>query len=238
MSLKQIEISLVDCCIAIRNVNPTLANSLEYYNIANIKSVVPIFVPGFGVRQADNNRLHPYPFDDKIEIEINFIAESQAPPINFDIQAISNQVGWTADQAGLDQALSDICGWICTCCGPAAALLAAQGTKTTPEVLSAPPLDPSANFAARDFRNFTFQVDVALAGAANVVVRAEGTLKDAPATDADWDNLDINNNDLTITADGVKLLSVANRKFEFVRLLFVSAAGGAPTVGVTILGGN
>ncbi|PHS05101.1 MAG: hypothetical protein COA88_12835 [Kordia sp.] len=114
MSIKQVDISLVGCCIQVKNVNPN--NSYENYNLLNVKSVVPTFLSGYGTRSASTNqRKNPYHHDDKIILAITFIGESGEPSLQFDIQDVSNQPGWTANIAGLDQATADVCSWIAAC---------------------------------------------------------------------------------------------------------------------------
>lgn len=111
MSLRKIEISLEGSSIKIINLNPLKPNAPEYYPVTNIKSIVPIYEEGFGVRQTDGNRKNRYHYDDKFEIRVNLINQDSNPPIRFDIQDIDNQAGWTADLAGLIQAVEDINGW-------------------------------------------------------------------------------------------------------------------------------
>jgi hypothetical protein len=115
MALKNIEISLEGTSIKYVNVNPSNPNIPEYYNTANIKSIVAIKGTGIGVYQSNtDNPLMPYPKDDKLEVQINFINQNENPPIKFDIQYVSNQPTWTPDHAGLLQAVYDINQWIST----------------------------------------------------------------------------------------------------------------------------
>lgn len=114
-SLKQIEISNVDCCLRIRNINAADPNAYEAYALVNIKGVKGLYEPGIGVRDpSTNQKANPYPeFDDMLRIQIEFLGDD--PPIDFDIQYVDNQPGWTADLAGLQQAVADICQWHSDC---------------------------------------------------------------------------------------------------------------------------
>jgi hypothetical protein len=72
--------------------------------------------------------------------------------------------------------------------------------------------------------NATFQVTVATIGT-NVVIRLEGSL-DATS----WFNLDSNNVDTTITANGTTGYTMMQAPVMFVRGRLVSLSGGTPSV--------
>ena len=87
MSQKQIEISVADCCIKVRNVNPSAPNVYEYYSLEGIKSVTGSFQPGYATRDAlTNQRKRSYFHDDLIVLSINFHNEDDNPSLKFDIQ--------------------------------------------------------------------------------------------------------------------------------------------------------
>ncbi len=131
MSLKQIEIDVADCCIRVRNVK-TPANPYEYYALEGIKSVTASFQPGYAPRDPVTNQLErAYFHTDLIVISINFHNEHENPSLRFDIQDVSNQAGWTADLAGLNQATADVCDWITACNASAGGGGAGLATETT-----------------------------------------------------------------------------------------------------------
>ena len=74
----------------------------------------------------------------------------------------------------------------------------------------------------------TFQVTVSSIGT-NVKVRFEGSLDDT-----NFFNLDDENQDTTITADGTTGYSLSGTPVEYVRLRLVSISGGTPTVATVV----
>lgn len=114
MQPREIEIKPENGAIAIRVINTVTPNAWEYYQFAAIKSVVPVSVLGMGTRQADNNRKNPMRYDNKLQFVINFHDENESAPIKYNIAAVSNQVTWTNDFAGLLIAVSDINSWMVT----------------------------------------------------------------------------------------------------------------------------
>jgi hypothetical protein len=112
MARKKIQIEKIDNSIAVRVEQKNGSYSDNFlYPVANIRSVEHQIQIGFNPIQTDNNRLMNYPYEDKLLIMMNFV-EGVATLEYFDIQDVDNQVGWTADAAGLTQALSDINGWL------------------------------------------------------------------------------------------------------------------------------
>lgn len=89
----------------------------EEYPVCGIKSVKGIAQIGYGARDASNNRRMTYPFDDMLQVVVEM--DQKNYPIKFDIQSVTNQVGWTPNAAGLDQAVADIISWAATCGGSA-----------------------------------------------------------------------------------------------------------------------
>jgi len=86
----------------------------EYYPASAVKSVVPVKVIGMGDRQPDNNRLNPIQYDDMLMFVISFHDENNTSPLRYDIQSVTNQVGWTPNANGLAQAVADINSWLGT----------------------------------------------------------------------------------------------------------------------------
>jgi hypothetical protein len=112
MARKKIQIEKIDNSIAVRVEQKNGSYSDNFlYPVANIRSVEHQIQIGFNPVQADNNRLMNYPYTDKLLIMMNFV-EGVATIEYFDIQDVDNQAGWTADAAGLTQALADINGWL------------------------------------------------------------------------------------------------------------------------------
>ena len=85
----------------------------EEYPVCGIKSVKGIAQIGYGARDASNQRRMTYPFDDMLQVVVEM--DQKNYPIKFDIQSVTNQAGWTADAAGLNQAVADIIAWAATC---------------------------------------------------------------------------------------------------------------------------
>lgn len=101
----QIEVTIVDGFLVIKNVsNP---NSVEEsYNLAHVTSVNKIYQDQTALRAY---RKEAFEFDEVFEVSID-IEENPTDlvKIKFDIQNVTNQPTWTADLAGLEQAVSDI----------------------------------------------------------------------------------------------------------------------------------
>ena len=74
----------------------------------------------------------------------------------------------------------------------------------------------------------TFQVTVSSIGT-NVVVRFEGSLDDT-----NFFNLDEDETDTTITANGTRGFALNGCPVEYVRLRLVSVSGGTPTVACVV----
>ena len=74
----------------------------------------------------------------------------------------------------------------------------------------------------------TFQVTVSSIGT-NVVVRFEGSLDDTNFFNLDQDELDT-----TITANGTRGFALNGCPVEYVRLRLVSVSGGTPTVACVV----
>jgi hypothetical protein len=101
----------------------------NYYPVANIKAVESVVQIGFGTRDTTNLRKNPTRQDDLLCITINFTDDTK--PLVFDIQNVMNQAGWTANAAGVTQALTDINGWIGTGGGGLPAGAATSANQTT-----------------------------------------------------------------------------------------------------------
>lgn len=107
--LKDKNISKVGSNIEILTINTVKPNAPECYSLAAIKSVVPTYTLNLGTSLQDRS---PYPYQDLYSITITFHNEHAIPSIKFDLEEIANQPGWTADFAGLNQAINDICVWM------------------------------------------------------------------------------------------------------------------------------
>jgi hypothetical protein len=107
--MSKLEISKIDGSIAIRKQNKdgVTFTPYTYHKISSIRSVFPDFYEDF------KNVAQTYPYQDKLRVILTFVSENQTKE-DFDIQDVINQAGWTNDEAGLLQALSDINGWLST----------------------------------------------------------------------------------------------------------------------------
>jgi hypothetical protein len=106
MALLEKNISLIGASIAIETiVTPAIPN--EYYPISAIRSVNATYSPSL---QAVGG---VYPYPSMLMVDIYFF-DPNMQRLSFDIQSIANQAGWTANLAGLNQAMVDINGWITT----------------------------------------------------------------------------------------------------------------------------
>jgi hypothetical protein len=101
-----IEIQLVGSSIGVRNTTDGKVGSWEYYPVSSVNGVTGTYNPGAGASSGLT-----YPFTDMCMIDID-LSEANTKQIKFDVQRVTNQPGWTADLAGVNQALLDINGWI------------------------------------------------------------------------------------------------------------------------------
>ena len=113
--MSKIEITKISDSIAIRkrNKDGVTFTPWTYHSVKNIRSIVPDFALNFGVVQPDNNRTHNYPYTNKLRVFFNFVSENGTSEF-FDIQDVLNQPTWTANEAGLLQAMTDINIWLGT----------------------------------------------------------------------------------------------------------------------------
>lgn len=121
---KKLEISLINGSLALEynDLNHS-SEPIQYYPVCSIKGIIATYQPGWGTRDAQNQRKNPYDFTDMLKVTIYL--EGHAKEVSFDIQQVTNQAGWTANLAGLKQAISDIKDWAaeCGCCAETAVLL-------------------------------------------------------------------------------------------------------------------
>ncbi len=91
-------------------VNANTGSNPEYIPIDAIVSITPVSNDLTG----DTGELQDvYPYDTMLVISIQHKGGGdRILKTDFDIQQVQNQAGWTADQAGLNQAASDIAGWL------------------------------------------------------------------------------------------------------------------------------
>jgi hypothetical protein len=120
MALLQKNISLVGTSIAIETiVSPAIPN--EYYPVSAIRSVNATYSPSL----QPVGGVYPYPSMFKVDI---YFHDVNMQRLSFDIQSIANQAGWTANLAGLNQAIDDINGWITSANSITAIGLATEAT--------------------------------------------------------------------------------------------------------------
>ncbi len=108
-SIKTITIDKVGNNIEILVNNPSNPNTPEVYPVSKIIGVSSVKNIGIGRNGIDNPTT--YPFTDMLVV-IMSLSGDDSTDIRFDIQTVSNQVGWTANFAGLQQAITDIKGWL------------------------------------------------------------------------------------------------------------------------------
>jgi hypothetical protein len=129
---RKIEIEGTANGFRVRVINAITPNQWEYYPASAVKSVVGVSAIGMGVRQADNNRLNPIQYDDKLDFVISFIDENNNSPVRYNVQDVDNQVTWTANAAGLAIALADINGWLADGSGATGRLAIENATSLAP----------------------------------------------------------------------------------------------------------
>lgn len=102
---KEVSLSGVD----IKILGTGNANNAEhYYSLCNIKSIEPVLsIPAPGISD----------YTLSLKIHIHFTdGQGAVSKLDFDIQDVTNQAGWTSNLAGLKQAAADISGWRATAC--------------------------------------------------------------------------------------------------------------------------
>ena len=92
-----------------------------------VKQVTGFIQLGFGTRDSTNLRKNPVRETDTINLVISFHDENNTSPIQYDIQYVNNQAGWTADLAGLQQAIDDVNSW----CGDSSSPPGGLATEST-----------------------------------------------------------------------------------------------------------
>lgn len=179
-SIKNIEVSNVGNNIEVLVINTVKPNVPEGYSLSSIKSVVPTYNLNIGRNGISNPTT--YPFKDQLAITINFHNEDSNAPLTFDIQTVSNQAGWTANFAGLVQAVSDILGWVSSVGGGG---LATEATlllvKTAVETLATGALRSLASFdhVGAGAQNTTAGVKTVMITCVNGVESINGVVRPA-----------------------------------------------------------
>lgn len=115
-----IEIQLVGSSIGVRNTTDGVAGSWEYYPVSSVNGVTGTFKSGANVSSGST-----YPFTNMCMINIDF-SEANTKVLKFDVQRVTNQPGWLATLAGVNQALADINTWINTVTSPSGSATAAN----------------------------------------------------------------------------------------------------------------
>lgn len=169
MALLQKNISLIGTSIAVETiVTPAIPN--EYYPISAIRSVNATYSPSL----QPVGGVYPYPSMLKVDI---YFHDVNMQRLSFDIQSIANQAGWTANLAGLNQAIDDINGWITTANSISTTGLATEatlqtvatnttGVARTPGIIRPNNVIGNLNTVAATF----YSVSIANVGAANGTV--------------------------------------------------------------------
>lgn len=101
----QIEVTIANGYLTIKNVtNPNA--SIENYDLSKVTSVNEYYQDYTAINAYQNGR-HEYDEEFSVLIDLEENPESLIK-IQFDIQNVTNQAGWTIDRAGLAQATADI----------------------------------------------------------------------------------------------------------------------------------
>lgn len=122
ITLSEINVVLADGAIKITSVNDPNAVSSDY-PVDNITEITGHCHPNINLVTNEPTNIvgDNYPFEDMLVVKIRiFDIENY---LNFDIQHVQNQVGWTADKAGLQQAIDDIMAFVSATSGGGAAIL-------------------------------------------------------------------------------------------------------------------
>ena len=112
MSIKQIEIENEGAAIKVTVINPDKPNAPEYYSVNAIKSIVPVYNENIGIVSPNLVGKTPYAHKDMFIVAVTFHNEQSNPSIRFDLATVENQPGWTLDFSGLEQAVTDMNGWL------------------------------------------------------------------------------------------------------------------------------
>jgi hypothetical protein len=116
---QSLEVDLIGKSISQRftDTDKGVVGQWEHNPVCAVVSITsgPGDIVGFASRDAvTNQRRHKFKYDDMLRIIIEFQGAGQSK-MDFNIQDVTNQPGWTPDPAGLAQALVDINAWVATC---------------------------------------------------------------------------------------------------------------------------
>jgi len=104
-TVNDIEVTIANGFITIKNTNNPNA-SIESYNLLQVTSVNEYYQDYTALEAYQKGRVeHLEEYSVILDIEEN---PTDLVKIQFDIQDVTNQAGWTADRAGLAQAVTDI----------------------------------------------------------------------------------------------------------------------------------
>lgn len=203
----QIEVTLVDGFLVIKNA--TVSNPVEEsYLLSSIISVNQRYTDYTALNAYRPGR---YEYNEAFVVELDFQeAPTDLIQIKFDIQNVTNQAGWTADLAGLQQAVDDIKAAIALSSGggtaPATSIdtgnkvVALAGTAEALVAVSTP--CKSVTITA-----LSSNTDAVVVGGANVVAAIatrQGTpLESGDSVDIDIDDLEKIYVDVEVNGEGV-----------------------------------
>lgn len=202
----QIEVTILNGFLIIKNTtNPNA--SIESYNLAAITSVNEYYQDYTALNAYSFGR---YPYNEEFTVSID-IEENPTDlvKINFDIQNVTNQAGWTADRAGLAQAVADIKAAVATATSTASTYPSiSNGNKVvavagTPETLTAVST-PSKLVTITALASNT---DTVVIGSATVVAalvgRSGSPLEPGDSIDSNIDDLNNLYIDAVVSGEGV-----------------------------------
>lgn len=117
---QKLEVALIDKSIALTYIDANSgAKQTEYHPVCRIVSITGNVQIGFGARDPQTNQQkNRYRFVDMLRVIVELDGQHQ-PDIDFDLNQVTNQAGWTLDEAGVNQAIADINAWAALCGGVA-----------------------------------------------------------------------------------------------------------------------
>jgi len=111
-----LEVSFIEKSLSLRySDDENGTQNWEYHPICQVVSITGQVQIGFGARDPQTlQRKNRYRWDDLLRIIVETNGEQQ-PYVDFDLNQVTNQPGWTKDQAGVQQAIADINTWVAAC---------------------------------------------------------------------------------------------------------------------------
>lgn len=137
-SNQTLEVDLIGKSIALRYTDDQNGTkNWEYHPVCRIVSITGNVQIGFGTRDPNTlQQKQRYRYEDMLRVIIELDGPHQ-PDIDFDLNQVSNQAGWTLDEAGVQQAIADINTWAGSCNDSSGAPATGLATETKQDALIA-----------------------------------------------------------------------------------------------------